>query len=399
MNSKKQFKSVIYILILTCIIVVVCILILRDQQKNAAVIKLRPTATDYLPTIPIQTETLPSGSTVTPSLDFVPQTVRIPPDYISQSFTFREQEYDDEIVFEYFYVDSGMKEIYNIGVHKGSLTWSPDGKYVAVNCAYDLSSLCLLDMERLLQALKEGQSIENIAQYYGKEVPLPEKCTEIMDPIYGLLSISWSPDGRNVAVVCGENNYQEKTQVCIIHLDGLRADCWNGDGQFKIVRRAIWSPMEDKLVLVVNGGDIWNPKIYLANPDGTDRVFLTIGWSPAWSPDGKEIAFARYIGGEYIPSVTSPDQGLARINIDPENPGLQWIYQNDDIRIRKLDMNCYPIECRVSWSADRKYIAFTNMYSEGPTNIYLIEISTKEISCLDRIVDSTTWSSEQDWRP
>jgi hypothetical protein len=75
--------------------------------------------------------------------------------------------------------------------------------------------------------------------------------------------------------------------------------------------------------------------IYTVNGDGSDLTLLTYGIDPTWSPDGKQIAFARW-GSTY--------PGLYIMNADGSKE--QLIYGASRIRSPK-------------WSPDGKYIAFT----------------------------------------
>lgn len=75
--------------------------------------------------------------------------------------------------------------------------------------------------------------------------------------------------------------------------------------------------------------------IYTVNGDGSDLKLITNGIDPAWSPDGKQIAYARW-------GATFP--GLYVINAD--GSGEHLVYSSNKIRSPR-------------WSADGKYIAFT----------------------------------------
>jgi TolB protein len=81
-----------------------------------------------------------------------------------------------------------------------------------------------------------------------------------------------------------------------------------------------------------NGGDI-----YVINADGTGLRRLTDGMEPAWSPDGKKVAFTRW----------RDPRGLYIIDEDSSNETLVfgWVAAKG-----------------AAWSPDGRYIAFTRWY-------------------------------------
>jgi hypothetical protein len=97
------------------------------------------------------------------------------------------------------------------------------------------------------------------------------------------LDPDWAPDGRLVAVEEGAHAsfivlLQNERQLVY-----GRAPAWSPDG-----KRIAFSDLED----------VRAPGIYLISPDGSDRRWIAAGVDPAWSPDGRRIAYSA--GGIFV---------------------------------------------------------------------------------------------------
>ena len=132
-------------------------------------------------------------------------------------------------------------------------------------------------------------------------------------------------------------------------------------------RRPIWSPKGDKIAWVSDQGSE-GYALYLANQDGMDTPKrISIGeskliWSPAWSPDGKYLAFA-----------------------------------DDDVRIRVLDMETEEIktidvggnnldrsQTGLTWAPDSKKLAYVK---SGSNNFHKIMIWDAETQLSQALTD------------
>jgi len=91
-----------------------------------------------------------------------------------------------------------------------------------------------------------------------------------------------------------------------------------------------------RIVLQTSSGG----SIVTVNADGTQATTLTSGLDPAWSPDGKQIAFTRW---------SEPQQGVYVMDADGGN--MRLIYQINGAK--------NPI-----WSPDGTKIAFTSVYKQ-----------------------------------
>jgi dipeptidyl aminopeptidase/acylaminoacyl peptidase len=122
-----------------------------------------------------------------------------------------------------------------------------------------------------------------------------------------------------------------------------------------------WSPDGKKLAFT-SGYE--HPIIYVANADGTNSLQLTNGRSnqPAWSPDGKKIAFTFYGAGE-------PQVYL----MNPDGSNQQPLFINDPTIISSTS---------AAWSPDGARIAFVGVSSADPEsysyNIYTMKADGSE---------------------
>ena len=124
--------------------------------------------------------------------------------------------------------------------------------------------------------------------------------------------------------------------------------------------------------------------LYVMDDDGSNvqRLTASPGLWPAWSPDGKQIAFNA---------------------IPPEVPNWPQIYAiyiinsdgTDEHRLTNED----TFESHPTWSPDGKYIAFDSNRLDHPgrekTDIWRINLETKELQRLTR----TEWAVYPAWSP
>jgi Tol biopolymer transport system component len=104
--------------------------------------------------------------------------------------------------------------------------------------------------------------------------------------------------------------------------------------------------------------------IYLQSP-GTGKPLRLVNhpgmdFRPAWSPDGHHLVFARFFEGKYsihlVPALGGAERQLQFVNWDQH-----WVYQN------------------VSWSPDGKFLALADRESSHePQSIYLLSLEKFE---------------------
>ena len=136
--------------------------------------------------------------------------------------------------------------------------------------------------------------------------------------------------------------------------------------------------------IVFNSGS----DIYVMDDDGRNAKILVkrvdragVSW-PAWSPDGKQIAFVR--------NTTKPKQGQTFAIVIINSDGTEEHQLTGGDRFEG-----FPI-----WSPDGKYLAFTSDRLAKPgkaqTDVWTINIETKALRRLTRTVSLTT---EVAWSP
>ncbi|HEX2996138.1 MAG TPA: hypothetical protein VHP14_15035 [Anaerolineales bacterium] len=213
-------------------------------------------------------------------------------------------------------------------------TWSNDGLLIAYYC-YDADQ----KKADLWVMKKDGSDVKFM-------VTLP-----------GLLPVKWSPDDRYIAYHAPQPDGAEND---IYLLDVISGEVTNLTKDSKVWDAfPDWSPNGDLITFSsdrASGGkaldDIW-----IMKPDGTGLVNLTnngTDWEdyhPAWSPDGKSIAFFR--GGMIFGE--EPEGGPA---------GL-WITDADG-QDQKLVAQFEPYSAYnvPAWSPDGQYIAYSYGFDE-----------------------------------
>ena len=193
---------------------------------------------------------------------------------------------------------SNVRALTNDG-HSHTPSWSPDGRQILF--IHD-STLRTKPAYRETKESESHHPIElSIMDGDGKNRHL----LRLLEPV--IYSAAWSPDGKILALSClpeaAVNPSQTADQPTGAGIFLLPAD---GKGELRLlIRNAFtpaWSPDGKKIAFSVDfPRGKWS--VHVANADGSHDVHLTdpdrTGGSPAWSPDGKQIAFDE-LGGKQI---------------------------------------------------------------------------------------------------
>ena len=171
----------------------------------------------------------------------------------------------------------------------------------------------------------------------------------VIKELWPVSDVTWSPDGTKIAF--------SKYETGVVDL----ANLWISDAQEKepqiithetgLQNNAAWSPDSSRIAYVHSHG-YKSADIYILNSDGSGRIQLTNNQArdflPAWSPDGKKIAFTSDRSGDYEIWVMNADGKEA--NQLTDFPGL---------------------DTRPVWSPDGSKIAFTSNRS-GTMEIWVM---------------------------
>jgi Tol biopolymer transport system component len=133
----------------------------------------------------------------------------------------------------------------------------------------------------------------------------------------------WSPDGRWIAFV---SNREGRDRVYVIRPDGTDTRALSGTADTGYERDLAWRP-DSRALAFAGRHDSGKTRIWVAPLDGGPPVALTDGTSrddqPAWSPDGRYIAFVSEREGNTDLYVMRADgSGQTRLT---RAPGADWL--------------------------------------------------------------------------
>jgi Tol biopolymer transport system component len=172
----------------------------------------------------------------------------------------------------------------------GSPAWSPDGRYLVGIQGDGGETVTIVDLETNAESvIYEDEGIGYVS---------------LEDP-------AWSPDGRLIA-------FSVADQGSIAFYDVARGD-FVELGKTIVGQDPVWSPDGSRLAYSTSA-DVQSSgmSVFTASPDGAGVKRIAKNASaPAWSPDGKEIVFVRWLGGNrelYVMRADGTQQRRLTIN-------------------------------------------------------------------------------------
>jgi TolB protein len=223
---------------------------------------------------------------------------------------------------------SGLKQITHDEVDYDDPIFSPDGNWILVTGVSDAH-------ERIYLMHPDGTGVEPLT---------PEE----IHAIHG----TWSPDNEQV-IFCADDDLKppqkNEARVFSIDLKTRRMTTLITGG---INTYPSFSPDMKHIVWRKIVGDM-NSEVFVANADGSNPRNITNspafdGW-PAWSPNGKKIAFASNRGANYQVYLMDPSGENVQLvaNTDGRATSPRWAFDGKTIYFTNCKNVDYGVSCEI----------------------------------------------------
>jgi TolB protein len=217
-------------------------------------------------------------------------------------------------------------------------------------------------------------------------------------------SPTWSPNGKQIAFASDRNT--RENDIYVMSADGsAQTDIASLDGADS--HSPSWSPAGTRIVFVRDLNDAAGEDLYVMNADGSDahRIVTAPGFdnSPAWSPDGRLIAYAH---NTLLRTVRPDGTGIRTLARDAGQPswspsGRRIVYEcashictvgRTGAKRRQLTHSA-ALDSAPAWSPDGRLIVFTRGKA---ADLYVMRSDGKH---LRRLTRGAGEDFAPDWQP
>jgi Tol biopolymer transport system component len=239
---------------------------------------------------------------------------------------------------------TGLRRLTNNRFGDYRPAWSNHGRIVFTSNRHGNEELYVMD--------EDGRNVKRLTRHPGSDI-----------------AAVWSPDGRRIAFT--RVGVDGNAVIMVMNADGtgvrrVSPKAVRGYGSFT----PDWSGAAGLIAFSSSYATPENPEIYVVRPNGTGlkRLTFTKGDAhelgddgfPAWSPDGRRIAFSSNRTGE----------------------GELWIMNADGSGQRRLAGLKGRDDWMPTWSGDGNRIAFSSLDAAGKSVIYLVGANGKGLKRL-----------------
>ena len=270
---------------------------------------------------------------------------------------------------------SNMKQLTDHPPGGWGPSWSPDGRRIAF-----IGSLGTGDEDTpaIYVMNADGSGVTRLVDYDDEALAISGTSN---------LSLSWSPDGRQMAFTSFGTGDEYNSAIYVMNADGSNVRQLTDHTNYAM--SPVWSPDERQIAFTSFGtGDDTTSVIYVTNADGSNVRQLTDNsefagscLSLSWSPDGQRIAFT---------SLEEDTWAIYVMNAD----GSDVTHLADS-----AGWGAFFSSASISWSPDGQEIAFTSPGDEGTSIISIANADGSGVRELTGNSEFAQFDSSPVWSP